>query len=163
MTKTINVLERRSRWICRCASWGITSYDLDPTSGRIIFPAGGSLFFCADPATGHTGRNQIRDWLNHSQSGISLSLLFFIVSLMFACSGPLFPYEIKTKTCGARLNATMCPHNPDLIAFVNNGDIWVTSGWLFSWPKQNKNRIIAAKKSHKVWISWSPPGDSPCK
>ena len=44
---------------------------------------------------------------------------------MFACSGPLFPYEIKTKTCGARLNATMCPHNPDLIAFVNNGDIWV--------------------------------------
>jgi len=78
----------------KCASWGITSYDLDPTSGRIIFPAGGSLFFCADPATGHTG--------------------------------PLFPYEIKTKTCGARLNATMCPHNPDLIAFVNNGDIWVT-------------------------------------
>ena len=41
--------------IIRCASWGITSYDLDPTSGRIIFPAGGSLFFCADPATGHTG------------------------------------------------------------------------------------------------------------
>ena len=39
----------------KCASWGITSYDLDPTSGRIIFPAGGSLFFCADPATGHTG------------------------------------------------------------------------------------------------------------
>ena len=132
MTRRINMLQRRSRMICRCASWGITSYDLDPTSGRIIFPAGGSLFFCADPATGHTGRNQIRDWSNHSQSGISLSLLFFFVSLMFACSGPLFPYEIKTKTCGARLNATMCPHNPDLIAFVNNGDIWVTSGWLFS-------------------------------
>jgi len=78
----------------KCASWGITSYDLDPTSGRIIFPAGGSLFFCADPATGHTG--------------------------------PLFPYEIQTKTTGARLNATMCPHNPELIAFVNNADIWVT-------------------------------------
>ena len=71
------MLQRRSRMICRCASWGITSYDLDPTSGRIIFPAGGSLFFCADPATGHTGRNQIRDWLNHSQSGISLLILFF--------------------------------------------------------------------------------------
>ena len=78
----------------KCASWGITSYDLEPTSGRIVFPAGGSLFFCADPGTGHTG--------------------------------PLFPYEIKTKTTGARLNATMCPHNPDVIAFVNNGDIWVT-------------------------------------
>ena len=24
-------------------------------SGRIIFPAGGSLFFCSDPASGHTG------------------------------------------------------------------------------------------------------------
>ena len=33
---------------------------------------------------------------------------------------------MQTKTPGARLNATMCPHNPDLIAFVNNGDIWVT-------------------------------------
>ena len=39
----------------KCASWGITSYDLDPVSGRIIFPAGGSLFFCSDPASGHTG------------------------------------------------------------------------------------------------------------
>lgn len=64
----------------KCASWGITSYDLCPTSGRIVFPAGGSLFYCADPATGHTG--------------------------------PLFPYEIATKTSGARLNATLCPHNP---------------------------------------------------
>lgn len=24
------------------------------------------------------------------------------------------------------MNATMCPHNPDLIAFVNSGDIWVS-------------------------------------
>ena len=39
----------------KCASWGVTSYDLDPVSGRIIFPAGGSLFFCSDPASGHTG------------------------------------------------------------------------------------------------------------
>ena len=77
MTRTINMLQRRSRWICRCASWGITSYDLDPTSGRIIFPAGGSLFFCADPATGHTGRNQIRDWLNHSHSHFLVAFVFF--------------------------------------------------------------------------------------
>ena len=33
----------------------MTSYDLDPVSGRILFPAGGSLFFCSDPASGHTG------------------------------------------------------------------------------------------------------------
>ena len=39
----------------KCASWGITSYDLEPVSGRIVFPAGGSLFFCADPASGFTG------------------------------------------------------------------------------------------------------------
>ena len=39
----------------KCASWGMTSYDLDPVSGRILFPAGGSLFFCSDPASGHTG------------------------------------------------------------------------------------------------------------
>ena len=56
-TKISNLLILPTFWLDkpRCASWGITSYDLDPTSGRIIFPAGGSLFFCADPATGHTG------------------------------------------------------------------------------------------------------------
>lgn len=78
----------------KCASWGITSYDLEPKSGRIVFPTGGSLYFCVD--SGHS-------------------------------TGPLFPYEIQTKTSGARLNASMCPHNPDLIAFVNNADIWVTN------------------------------------
>ena len=35
-------------------------------------------------------------------------------------------FSLQTKTPGARLNATMCPHSPDLIAFVNSGDIWVT-------------------------------------
>ena len=34
---------------------------------------------------------------------------------------------IQTKTVGARLNATMCPHNPDLVAFVNNGDLWLVN------------------------------------
>ena len=111
----------------RCASWGITSYDLDPTSGRIIFPAGGSLFFCADPATGHTGELPCDHYiLFQNQSHVLVGDTTQLKSWKPSSLGPLFPYEIKTKTCGARLNATMCPHNPDVIAFVNNGDIWVT-------------------------------------
>lgn len=80
----------------KVSSWGITSYDIHLESGRILFPAGGSLYYCMDRGSGGGG-----------------------------CS-PVFPYEVQTRTLGARLNATMCPHNPDLVAFVNSGDIWVT-------------------------------------
>ncbi|XP_040570209.1 dipeptidyl peptidase 9 [Lepeophtheirus salmonis] len=39
---------------------------------------------------------------------------------------PLYPFEIKKrKVQGAILNASMCPANPDLIASVINGDIWI--------------------------------------
>ena len=82
----------------KVSSWGITSYDIHLDSGRILFPAGGSLYYCMD--RGGAGVNG-------------------------GCS-PVFPYEIQTRTLGARLNATMCPHNPALVAFVNSGDIWVT-------------------------------------
>ena len=37
------------------------------------------------------------------------------------------PVEIKTGLESARLNPTICPTNPDLIAFASNGDIWVTN------------------------------------
>ncbi len=82
----------------KVSSWGITSYDIHLDTGRILFPAGGSLYYCMDRGGG-------------GGSG--------------GCT-PVFPYEIQTRTVGARLNATMCPHNPDLVAFVNSGDLWVT-------------------------------------
>jgi len=78
----------------KVSTWGITSYDIHLSSGRVIFPAGGSLYYCVDNA---------------------------------GSQGSVFPYEIQTATVGARLNATMCPHNPDLVAFVNNGDLWVVN------------------------------------
>ena len=90
----------------------MTSYDLDPVSGRILFPAGGSLFFCSDPASGHTGP------LFPYEIQVNIFLIFIFLVNIFS--------SVQTKTPGARLNATMCPHNPDLIAFVNSGDIWVT-------------------------------------
>ncbi|OXA52726.1 dipeptidyl peptidase 9 isoform X2 [Folsomia candida] len=41
---------------------------------------------------------------------------------------PLSPTEIRTpETTGARMNATICPDNSNLIAFVNDGDIWVVN------------------------------------
>lgn len=86
--------EERLMWERKkVSSWGITCYNIHLPTGRIIFPAGGSLYYCVDNAT--------------SQS--------------------VFPYEIQTKSVGARLNATMCPHNPDLVAFVNSGDIWLVN------------------------------------
>ncbi|CAL8078755.1 unnamed protein product [Orchesella dallaii] len=41
---------------------------------------------------------------------------------------PLTPTEIKTpNSYGARLNAEICPANANLIAYVNNGDLWVVN------------------------------------
>ncbi|KFM80749.1 Dipeptidyl peptidase 9, partial [Stegodyphus mimosarum] len=39
---------------------------------------------------------------------------------------PLFPRELKNSVPpSARLNPQMCPWNPDLIAYINNFDLWV--------------------------------------
>ena len=41
---------------------------------------------------------------------------------------PLMPTDIQTPhSSGARLNAEMCPFDPDLIAYVNNGDLYVVN------------------------------------
>ncbi|XP_037068857.1 dipeptidyl peptidase 9-like [Pollicipes pollicipes] len=38
-----------------------------------------------------------------------------------------FPYEIPSSRGQPRLNPTICPSNPDLMAYVEDGDIWVAS------------------------------------
>lgn len=66
----------------------------------------------------------------HQKTG---KFIFPAASSLFGCvdhgakHGPLFPYEIRSQCSGARLNSAMCPCNPDLVAFVCNGDIWVSN------------------------------------
>ena len=50
--------------------------------------------------------------------------LFSCVDNGYVNAGSQFPQEVKGETDQSRLNATMCPSNPDLIAFVGSGDIW---------------------------------------
>ncbi|XP_064470820.1 dipeptidyl peptidase 9-like [Ornithodoros turicata] len=38
---------------------------------------------------------------------------------------PHFPQELRSSLTSARLNPQLCPCNPNLVAFVSNGDIWV--------------------------------------
>ncbi|XP_052132505.1 dipeptidyl peptidase 9 [Frankliniella occidentalis] len=73
-------------------SWGITSYELHSTTGKLIFPAASNLFQCLD-------------------TGFS--------------NGRLFPTEIRINLIGAKLNPQICPSNSDLVAFINNQDIYV--------------------------------------
>ena len=90
----------------RCVSWGITSYEIDCRSGSFIFPAAGTLFGAIDQIS-----DQPRIFSGPSSSNSSNLLL---------------PYEIKSRNDGARLNPTLCPSNPDLLAYIYNGNIWVT-------------------------------------
>lgn len=92
----------------RCVSWGITSYEIDSKSGSFIFPAAGTLFGAIDQIY---DQPRIFSGASASSSGGNL----------------LLPYEIKSRNEGARLNPTLCPSNPDLLAYIYNGNIWVTN------------------------------------
>ncbi|GLH11264.1 AGAP003138-PA-like protein [Gryllus bimaculatus] len=65
----------------------------------------------------------------HHASG---KLVFPACSSLFQCldsgftNGPLFPSELRTNSCGAKLNPQVCFSNPDLIAYICNSDIWVS-------------------------------------
>jgi dipeptidyl-peptidase 9 len=92
----------------RCVAWGITQFELHPQSGKFVFPAASSLFSCIDNGGGHASPAAAAGCVSGS-------------------GGPLFPSELKTVSCqGARLNAAICPNNPDLVAFVAHGDLWLT-------------------------------------
>ncbi|GIY71716.1 dipeptidyl peptidase 9 [Caerostris darwini] len=76
----------------RCVMWGITSFDYQPSVGRFVFPASGSVFYCDDDQT----------------------------------QSPLFPHELKHSVPkSSHLNPQMCPSNPNLVAYINNYDLWV--------------------------------------
>ncbi|GBM27063.1 Dipeptidyl peptidase 8 [Araneus ventricosus] len=76
----------------RCVIWGITAFDYQPSIGRFVFPASGSVFYCDDQQT----------------------------------QTPLHPHELEHFVpISSHLNPQMCPWNPDLIAYINNCDLWV--------------------------------------
>ena len=78
---------------------------------RFVFPAANSLFGCVDDGVtvGGGGTRQQQQQQTAAPANSSL-----------------FPYEIKSTCGGARLNAVSCPSNPDLVAYVCGGDVWVT-------------------------------------
>ncbi|KAG8191818.1 hypothetical protein JTE90_022810 [Oedothorax gibbosus] len=81
----------------RMGIWGITSFDFQPSVGRFVFPASGAVFYCDD------------DYSQYPR----------VVP-------PLFPHEVKHSVpVNSRLNPLMCPSNPNLIAYINNCDLWV--------------------------------------
>ncbi|CAN9500357.1 unnamed protein product [Ophioblennius macclurei] len=76
---------------------GITSYDHHRASGLFLFQANNSLFYCRDGADNS-----------------------------FTTS-PIKPTEIKSQYSGTRMDAKICPGDPNFISFINNNDIWVTN------------------------------------
>ncbi|XP_076438854.1 dipeptidyl peptidase 9-like [Babylonia areolata] len=83
----------------RMGSYGITSYDCAGAKGRFVFPANSCLYMCED-----------RDLTCDLPSSI-----------------PVLPKLIETSCAGARLDPKICPVCADIMAFVHNNDIWVTS------------------------------------
>ncbi|GFO08795.1 dipeptidyl peptidase 9 [Plakobranchus ocellatus] len=53
------------------------------------------------------------------------------------------PKDIPTKSDGSRLDPKICPSNPDLVAFINNSDIWLTC-----LESGNEIRLTHASEKH---------------
>ena len=43
------------------------------------------------------------------------------------CEDAVVPEAIKTSCLSARIDAKLCPKDPDIIAFIHSDDLWVTS------------------------------------
>lgn len=103
------LLERK-----RLSMWGITSYEMHNSSGKIVFPFASTLYQCLD--TGYSvniTNTQISKW-NAVKNSI------------FPQTIALFPSELRISQLWAALDPQICPDNSDLIAYVSGGDIWVT-------------------------------------
>ncbi|KAJ1525894.1 hypothetical protein ONE63_009085 [Megalurothrips usitatus] len=65
----------------------------------------------------------------HTNTG---KLIFPAASNLYQCldtgfsNSALFPTEVRMNLAGAKLNPQICPANSDLVAFINNQDIYVT-------------------------------------
>jgi dipeptidyl-peptidase 9 len=100
----------------RLATWGLTSYELHPESGRIVFPVASRLYQCTDVAQNVCLSCYISNiWTNNC----NLQILTFQAAVL--CPTELDPNLLQTK-----LSPQICPSNPNLVAFVSNLDIWVT-------------------------------------
>uniref|UniRef100_K1RE36 Dipeptidyl peptidase 8 n=2 Tax=Magallana gigas TaxID=29159 RepID=K1RE36_MAGGI len=54
--------------------------------------------------------------------------LFFCSDPDITMTEPVFPVNISSSRVeGARLDPKLCPHNSQLLAFINQGDIWVAN------------------------------------
>lgn len=71
--------------------------------GHFVFSSSGSVFKCSDQLP-----------LGGGDRGV-------------------FPEELRTQTKVTRLDPQMCPADPDVIAYVTNGDIWVRSQLYAHW------------------------------
>ncbi len=113
MSKEEELMSERKR----CVAWGITDFECHPPSGKFVFPAGGSLFGVVDHGSSAS---------NNGSSAVASVAASSSSSSSHQAAAALSPFELKTRCRLARLNATLCPANPDLVAFVGEFDLWLT-------------------------------------
>lgn len=84
---------------------GITSYEYDHHSNRFVFGSGGKLFFFDDQ--------------EYETRPLPSSPNFSYP--------PYIPRKVHSDILMSKVNPQICPSNPDLLAYLCDGDIWVTN------------------------------------
>ncbi|XP_020608340.1 dipeptidyl peptidase 9-like [Orbicella faveolata] len=83
----------------RLGAFGITAYDFDETCRRFMFSASSSLYTCTDWRVDEEDENR----------------------------QPIIPEELNSQTSETKMDAKLCPCDPNLVAFIHRNDIWINS------------------------------------
>lgn len=108
----------------RMTPTGISSYEFHEESAKFVFGASSFLYQCMDHQTVREVIVKVSRYTGYCKK----FLVVYFVSFFCVQEYPLTPVEIRTpRSYGARLNAEISPTNSNLIAYVNNGDLWVVN------------------------------------
>lgn len=83
----------------RLGAFGITAYDFDETCRRFMFSASSSLYTCTDWRVDEEDDNR----------------------------QPIIPEELHSQTSETKMDAKLCPCDPNLVAFIHRNDVWVNN------------------------------------
>lgn len=99
---------------------GIFSYDFHPNLARFVFTMKNTLYWFDDVEMTEDCCNLNCDYKNYLDNQDNLN----VPLRLGRNSSPYIPNILITNE-HCKLNATICPHQPDLVAYNADNDLWV--------------------------------------
>lgn len=108
---------------------GVISYDFHPGAARFVFTIKNMIYWfddleIASQPTGDTSCTTESNSGDENLTDLNVPRSFLRMSEKLSAPPPYIPHKLMTNT-HVKMNATICPHNPDVVAYVADSDLWV--------------------------------------